>query len=188
MKFTFILFSIMFILRPLNLFKVENKIELITYPMDVYINGEQINNEDFKIENTFKIVAFVKSEYLEQENVYNNLSSLVEQMQSSSGFDLAIYVSGSLDEQSFFGNMSNNFNFSFPILIDENEIFLEKNEFIRSKKIVYFLLDSQNNVLFSQEIFNDSFKESIFLIEKTLPIIFDSNLRYNILQKAPKGY
>lgn len=149
--------------------------------MELYLNGEKADAEQFEIQNSYKVVSLLSSDRFNENEIVSDLTDLILQMQNSSRFDFLVYVTGDSSISERLTLKTGAKEAIIPIFVDKKNIFLKTNPFLEDTNSSFFLLDKDNHSIFSADSLAGEFKEFVLGIDSNLPKIIDSKLNYKIL-------
>ncbi|MHA7131077.1 hypothetical protein [Algoriphagus namhaensis] len=157
-----------------------DKIQLVTTSMDLYLNGKKADAEQFEIRKAYKVVSLQSSDQFPESNVVSDLTDLILQMKNSTKFDFLVYVMGDPSSaESFTTRMEVN-EAIIPIFVDKEKRLIKTNPSLEGNESSFFLLNKDNQIIFSADSLSEDFKEFVLGIDSNLPRIIDSKLDHQI--------
>lgn len=155
-------------------------IQLVTTSMDLYLNGEKADAEQFEIRNSYKVISLQPGELFNENDIVSDLTDLILQMQNSSRFDFLVYVMGDSAISSGLSPKEGVNEAIIPIFVDKENRFIKANPFLEENEASLFLLDKDNQIILSADSLAGDFKEFVLGIDSNLPRIIDSKLDHQI--------
>ncbi|GMQ28171.1 hypothetical protein [Algoriphagus confluentis] len=176
------LFAISLLLFLISPFR-ENRsdtIQLVITSMELYLNGEKTDAEQFEIGNSYKVICLQSSDRFSKSDIVSDFTQLILQMKNSSRFDFLVYVVGDSSISPRLSSKEGANEAIIPIFVDKEKMFMKANPFLEGNESSFFLLDKDNQIIFSADSLSRDFQEFVLGIDSNLPKIIDSKLDYQI--------